>query len=218
MFCDWRSRSGDQQALYLVRTCRLDEDYDPRTIANSRPIKFKKSMRALELASRKKQDASRRRPWRAKEEWRNAKEAVELPERAVPVATGASEPPPPVNRRLPVYSVRNFARRANSSAERDARTDTKVSATPSCNRFRFALLIWLHPCFSSCSSSNAYSRRASATAVPTRWSCRTGVCHTCETSLISGTVRYRPDPIDMPADGNVLICCSQPEGDVVIDL
>ena len=59
---------------------------------------------------------------------------------------------------------------------------------------------------------------AEACDVPTRWSCRTGVCHTCETSLVAGTVRYRPDPIDMPADGNVLICCSQPEGDVVIDL
>ncbi|MGO9360516.1 MAG: MOSC domain-containing protein [Xanthobacteraceae bacterium] len=59
---------------------------------------------------------------------------------------------------------------------------------------------------------------AEACDVPTRWSCRTGVCHTCETSLVAGAVRYRPDPIDMPADGNVLICCSQPEGDVVIDL
>ncbi len=59
---------------------------------------------------------------------------------------------------------------------------------------------------------------AEACDVPTRWSCRTGVCHTCETSLVAGTVRYRPDPIDMPADGNVLICCSQPEGYVVIDL
>jgi ferredoxin-NADP reductase len=59
---------------------------------------------------------------------------------------------------------------------------------------------------------------AEACDVPTRWSCRTGVCHTCETSLVAGTIRYRPDPIDMPADGNVLICCSQPEGDVVIDL
>jgi ferredoxin-NADP reductase/MOSC domain-containing protein YiiM len=59
---------------------------------------------------------------------------------------------------------------------------------------------------------------AEACDVPTRWSCRTGVCHTCETSLVAGAVRYRPDPIDMPADGNVLICCSHPEGDVVIDL
>ena len=59
---------------------------------------------------------------------------------------------------------------------------------------------------------------AEACDLPVRWSCRTGVCHTCETGLVAGTVGYRPDPIDAPADGNVLICCSQPEGDVVIDL
>ena len=59
---------------------------------------------------------------------------------------------------------------------------------------------------------------AEACDVPVRWSCRTGVCHTCETGLVAGTVGYRPDPIDAPADGNVLICCAQPEGDVVIDL
>jgi MOSC domain-containing protein YiiM/ferredoxin-NADP reductase len=59
---------------------------------------------------------------------------------------------------------------------------------------------------------------AEACDVPVRWSCRTGVCHTCETALVAGTISYRPDPVDAPADGNVLICCSQPEGDVVIDL
>ncbi|MRG57761.1 MOSC domain-containing protein [Phyllobacterium sp. SYP-B3895] len=59
---------------------------------------------------------------------------------------------------------------------------------------------------------------AEACDVPVRWSCRTGVCHTCETGLVAGTVGYRPDPIDAPADGNVLICCSQPKGDIVIDL
>jgi ferredoxin-NADP reductase/MOSC domain-containing protein YiiM len=59
---------------------------------------------------------------------------------------------------------------------------------------------------------------AEACDVPVRWSCRTGVCHTCETGLVAGTIGYRPDPVDAPADGNVLICCSQPAGDVVIDL
>jgi ferredoxin len=59
---------------------------------------------------------------------------------------------------------------------------------------------------------------AEACNVPVRWSCRTGVCHSCETGLITGTVRYRPDPVEPPADGNVLICCSQPSGDIVIDL
>jgi ferredoxin-NADP reductase/MOSC domain-containing protein YiiM len=59
---------------------------------------------------------------------------------------------------------------------------------------------------------------AEACDVPVRWSCRTGVCHTCETGLIGGAVRCEPDPIEPPADGAALICCSQPAGDVVIDL
>jgi ferredoxin-NADP reductase/MOSC domain-containing protein YiiM len=59
---------------------------------------------------------------------------------------------------------------------------------------------------------------AEACDVPVRWSCRTGVCHNCESGLISGAVAYEPDPLDPPADGNVLICCSRPQGDVVIDI
>jgi ferredoxin-NADP reductase/MOSC domain-containing protein YiiM/ferredoxin len=59
---------------------------------------------------------------------------------------------------------------------------------------------------------------AEACDVPVRWSCRTGVCHTCETGLVGGRVGYRPDPVDAPADGNVLICCAQPESDILIDL
>ncbi len=59
---------------------------------------------------------------------------------------------------------------------------------------------------------------AEACDVPVRWSCRTGVCHSCETGLVSGAVVYGPEPLDKPADGNVLVCCSQPIRDVVIDL
>jgi ferredoxin-NADP reductase/MOSC domain-containing protein YiiM len=59
---------------------------------------------------------------------------------------------------------------------------------------------------------------AEACDVPVRWACRTGVCHSCETGLVAGAVRYRPDPIDAPSAGNVLICCSQPQSDIVIDL
>jgi ferredoxin-NADP reductase/MOSC domain-containing protein YiiM len=59
---------------------------------------------------------------------------------------------------------------------------------------------------------------AEACDVPVRWSCRTGVCHTCETNLMSGAVRYAPDPVDDPAEGSVLICCSQPAGDLALDL
>jgi ferredoxin-NADP reductase/MOSC domain-containing protein YiiM/ferredoxin len=59
---------------------------------------------------------------------------------------------------------------------------------------------------------------AEACNVPVRWSCRTGVCHNCESGLVSGAVVYAPEPLDKAADGNLLVCCSQPAGDVVIDL
>jgi ferredoxin-NADP reductase/MOSC domain-containing protein YiiM len=59
---------------------------------------------------------------------------------------------------------------------------------------------------------------AEACDVPVRWACRTGVCHTCETALLSGKVDYAPDPVDDPADGSALVCCSQPRGDLVLDL
>ena len=54
--------------------------------------------------------------------------------------------------------------------------------------------------------------------VPVRWSCRTGVCHTCETGLVAGTVDYSPDPVEAPADGSALICCARPLDDLVLDL
>jgi ferredoxin-NADP reductase/MOSC domain-containing protein YiiM len=54
--------------------------------------------------------------------------------------------------------------------------------------------------------------------VPVRWSCRTGVCQTCETTLIAGNVDYNPDPLEAPTEGSLFICCSQPRGDIVLDL
>ena len=45
---------------------------------------------------------------------------------------------------------------------------------------------------------------AEASDVPVRWSCRTGVCHTCETGLVEGTVAYDPEPLEAPGGGNVL--------------
>ena len=59
---------------------------------------------------------------------------------------------------------------------------------------------------------------AEASDVPVRWSCRTGVCHNCESGLVSGAVAYEPQPLEKPAGGNLLVCCSQPTGDIVIDL
>jgi ferredoxin-NADP reductase/MOSC domain-containing protein YiiM/ferredoxin len=59
---------------------------------------------------------------------------------------------------------------------------------------------------------------AEACDVPVRWACRTGVCHTCETTLIAGDLQYSPDPVEPPTEGSALICCSQPGDAVVLDL
>jgi ferredoxin-NADP reductase/MOSC domain-containing protein YiiM len=59
---------------------------------------------------------------------------------------------------------------------------------------------------------------AEACDVPVRWSCRIGVCHTCMTGLIDGAIIYNPEPLEKPAPGNVLVCCSQPSAGVTLDL
>lgn len=59
---------------------------------------------------------------------------------------------------------------------------------------------------------------AEACDVPVRWSCRTGVCHMCESGLIDGKISYAPEPLDRPAEGNILICCSSPLTAIELDL
>jgi ferredoxin-NADP reductase/MOSC domain-containing protein YiiM len=59
---------------------------------------------------------------------------------------------------------------------------------------------------------------AEACDVPVRWSCRTGVCHNCEVGLVSGSVDYQPEPVEDPAEGNVLICSATPYDEVTLDL
>jgi ferredoxin-NADP reductase/MOSC domain-containing protein YiiM len=67
-------------------------------------------------------------------------------------------------------------------------------------------------------STRSVLELADACDVPTRWSCRTGVCHTCVTPLLSGDVTYSPDPLEPPAEGQVLICCARPATDLVLDM
>ena len=76
---------------------------------------------------------------------------------------------------------------------------------------------------SGISAPFAASRRsvldlADACDIPTRWSCRTGVCRTCATPLLSGDITYSPQPLEPPAEGEVLICCAQPGTDIVLDM
>ena len=59
---------------------------------------------------------------------------------------------------------------------------------------------------------------AEACDVPVRWSCRIGFCHTCMTGLIDGSITYNPEPLERPAPGSVLVCCSQPNAGVTLDL
>ncbi|HET6743941.1 MAG TPA: 3-alpha domain-containing protein, partial [Kribbella sp.] len=59
---------------------------------------------------------------------------------------------------------------------------------------------------------------AEACDVPTRWSCRSGVCHNCITPLLSGDLTYSPTPLEPPPPGQVLICCSRPTTDLVLDM
>jgi ferredoxin-NADP reductase/MOSC domain-containing protein YiiM len=58
---------------------------------------------------------------------------------------------------------------------------------------------------------------AEACDVPVRWSCRTGVCQNCITPLVSGSVRYRPQPLDDPGPDWVLLCCATPQEYLVLD-
>jgi ferredoxin len=69
--------------------------------------------------------------------------------------------------------------------------------------------------------SNTYAsvlELAEACDVPTQWSCRTGVCHTCVTAVLSGEASYEVPPLEAPGDRELLICTAQPTADLVIDL
>ncbi len=83
---------------------------------------------------------------------------------------------------------------------------------PSVAFSRSGLTVSWHPDYAS------LLELAEACDVPTRWSCRSGVCHTCETPLLSGAVAYSPDPVEQPAVGDVLICSATPTGPVALDL
>src|SRR4051812_4181887 len=59
---------------------------------------------------------------------------------------------------------------------------------------------------------------AEACDVPVGFGCRNGVCHNCESGLLSGGVSYDPDPLEPPDDGRILVCCSRPESELTLDL
>jgi ferredoxin-NADP reductase/MOSC domain-containing protein YiiM len=50
------------------------------------------------------------------------------------------------------------------------------------------------------------------------YSCRSGICHTCMCTLVEGEIDYFEEPLDQPEPGRVLICCSRPKTDIVIEI
>lgn len=65
-----------------------------------------------------------------------------------------------------------------------------------CCRLRSTLCPRRAPCCWCAACYQSLLEFAEACNVPTRWSCRTGVCHTCETGLLSGVVAYSPEPVE----------------------
>jgi ferredoxin len=59
---------------------------------------------------------------------------------------------------------------------------------------------------------------AEACDVPVGFGCRHGVCHNCESGLVAGAVAYDTEPLEQPADGRVLVCCSRPTSELALDL
>jgi ferredoxin-NADP reductase/ferredoxin len=101
---------------------------------------------------------------------------------------------------------------ASVAAASPHRPDGPAGGGPMVTFLRSGLAVQWDPRFGS------LLELAEACAVPVRWACRTGVCHSCESGLIEGEVAYAPDPLDLPAQANALICCSVPTTAVELDL
>lgn len=59
---------------------------------------------------------------------------------------------------------------------------------------------------------------AEANGLAPNFSCRSGICNDCKCKLLDGEVEYFEEPLDMPAEGEVLICCARPKTPVHIDI
>lgn len=57
-----------------------------------------------------------------------------------------------------------------------------------------------------------------AQGIEPEFSCRAGVCGTCEQGLVSGEVDYFEEPLDAMPDDRVLLCCTKPKSSIVLDL
>ena len=67
-------------------------------------------------------------------------------------------------------------------------------------------------------TSGSILELAEAHGLSPAYSCRSGICHTCECALEAGEVEYVEQPMVPPEEGAVLICCSKPKTDIVLDI
>lgn len=106
----------------------------------------------------------------------------------------------------PAEALKEGGKRETPLATKDGKTGFEVSFAKSGVTLRW------DPSFESILDF------AEAQGLRPDYSCRTGVCHTCMTTLVKGEVEYVTDPLDVPDPGCVLICCSRPKTDVVVDI
>ena len=59
---------------------------------------------------------------------------------------------------------------------------------------------------------------AEACDIPVNFGCRIGVCHYCETGLLTGAVSYCTEPLEPPDGEHVLLCCSKPDTELTLEL
>ena len=68
------------------------------------------------------------------------------------------------------------------------------------------------------SSYSSLLEFAEACDVPVGFGCRIGVCHNCESGLVDGEVTYDIEPLERPEEGRVLVCCTEPAGEITLEL
>lgn len=68
------------------------------------------------------------------------------------------------------------------------------------------------------SESKSLLELAEKNGLTPEYSCRSGICNSCQVALLDGEVEYFKEPLELPAKSELLLCSSRPIGDVVIDL
>jgi len=57
-----------------------------------------------------------------------------------------------------------------------------------------------------------------AQGIEPEFSCRAGICSTCQQGILNGQVEYFEEPLDELPEGRLLLCCSRPLTSIILDL